>query len=327
MRTEWALDLINENNKQQKLRVIDKAYVAYRLGSQSAEIFLYNLYLTYHPFYYYGYHGKDCEVLPTTKNLTNQENPWEELWALLEAARTHTISDLIAMRKIKEFSERFDSDEWNLLARKIFCKDLAVGLTAKDISQVLDGTEFEIPTFRVARPRRIYRTRDLESFTHGVVIQPEYQGPRIISILAHDDVKMFNTKGTPIIKYQNILYALERIYSRMGHFGVVFDGVIEKGVYYIFDLIDYSAFVSYNDTTKLSNRLNKLELYKDIISQEKNVRIASRRSYSSPSTPPSKAIFRAQFQPNQLNRIIVKDLSSAYFDKNAWLTVNLNSIV
>lgn len=322
------LDITHESSKLQKLRVIDKAYVAYRLGSQSAEIFLYNLYLTYHPFHYYGYHGKDCDVIPSTEGLTHKENPWQELWVLLEAARTHTINDLIAMRKIKELSDRFDSDEWNLLARKIFCKDLAVGLTPDAINSVLANTEFEIPTFRVAQSRRVYRMRDLQHWTTEIVIQPELQGPRIISILAHDDVKMFNTKGSPIIKYQSIHTALERVYSRMGHLGVVLDGVIEKGVYYIFDMVDYSGFVSYNDTTKLSNRLNKLELHKDIISQEKNIRIASRRSYSTTTTPVSKAIFAATFnRTHHSYRIVVKDLGSTYFDKNAWLTVNLNSIV
>ena len=71
MRTEWMLDITDDASKLEKLRVIDKAYVAYRLGSQSAEIFLYNLYLMYHPFHYYGYHGKDCDVIPCTRNLTD----------------------------------------------------------------------------------------------------------------------------------------------------------------------------------------------------------------------------------------------------------------
>ena len=51
---DWIQDLEESNSRLHKEGVIEKALVAARLGSHSAECFLYNCYLAYNPYFMYN---------------------------------------------------------------------------------------------------------------------------------------------------------------------------------------------------------------------------------------------------------------------------------
>ena len=46
-------------------------------------------------------------------------------------------------------SEKFDSDQWNLLARRVLIKDLRCGITSKTLNKIVGKTEWKIPVFEV----------------------------------------------------------------------------------------------------------------------------------------------------------------------------------
>jgi DNA ligase 1 len=139
---DWIQDLEGNDSRLHKEAVIEKALVAARLGSAGAQCFLYNCYLAYNPYFVYG-----VKKVPETKDLTGKDNPWVEFWALTEALRTRSITGNRARDKIEELASRFDSDEWNGLARRVLIKDLRCGISEKTLNKVLGNSEWKIPVF------------------------------------------------------------------------------------------------------------------------------------------------------------------------------------
>jgi len=81
--SDWVRDLEADNSRLHKEGVIEKALVAARLGSASAECFLYNCYLAYNPYFTYN-----VKQVPETEGLEHRENPWVQFWGLCESLRT-----------------------------------------------------------------------------------------------------------------------------------------------------------------------------------------------------------------------------------------------
>ncbi len=61
---DWIHDLESSDSRLHKERVIEKAFMAAKLGSSSAQIFLFNCYLAYNPFYTYN-----IKQVPETENI------------------------------------------------------------------------------------------------------------------------------------------------------------------------------------------------------------------------------------------------------------------
>ena len=139
---DWIEDLESSDSRIHKEKVIEKALMAANLGSATAQIFLFNCYLAYNPFYTYN-----IKQVPETQGLTGCSNPWTEFWALCEALRTRSITGNHMRRMVEECSKKFDSDEWNNLARRVLLKDLRCGISEKTLNKVLGKTDWAIPTF------------------------------------------------------------------------------------------------------------------------------------------------------------------------------------
>jgi hypothetical protein len=138
---DWIIDLSASNSRKHKELVIEKALVAGRLGSTSAEYFLYNCYLCYNPNYKYGFRTVDL-----TENLKHQENPWYDFWGLLESLRTGVFRNCdVARNSVKRLSQRFDSVQWNYVCSRVLCKDLQCGVNRTTFNKVLGNTEWRIP--------------------------------------------------------------------------------------------------------------------------------------------------------------------------------------
>ena len=120
---DWIQDLEESNSRLHKEGVIEKALVAARLGSHSAECFLYNCYLAYNPYFMYN-----IKQVAETSGYEHRENPWVAFWGLCESLRTRTITGNAAREAVQLMSEKFDSEQWNLLARRVLIKDLRCGI-------------------------------------------------------------------------------------------------------------------------------------------------------------------------------------------------------
>lgn len=140
MPADWIKDLKLSARKSHKKRVIERALIAQRLGSQSAECFLFNCYLAYHPGYQYG-----CKKVPITDGIVLQQNPWTKFWGVCEMLRTHSLSRKKLEVIVEDTSLLFNSEEWNTVCRGVLLKNLRCGINIKTLNSVLGKTEWRIP--------------------------------------------------------------------------------------------------------------------------------------------------------------------------------------
>jgi len=137
---DWIRDLKQSPSRSHKERVIEQALIAYRLGSTSAESFLYNIYLAYNPNFQYG-----CKNVPVTQGITDQRNPWEKFWGVCEMLRTDSLSRKKLEVIVEDTSLLFNSEEWNTVCRGVLLKNLRCGINIKTLNKVLGNTEWRIP--------------------------------------------------------------------------------------------------------------------------------------------------------------------------------------
>ena len=128
---DWIRDLESSDSRNHKESVIEKALVASKLGSISAQCFLYNCYLALNPYFVYG-----VKKVPESKGLELKENPWVEFWGMCEALRTRSLTGNRARAAIESMMNRFDTEQWNGLARRVLIKDLRCGVSEKTINKV-----------------------------------------------------------------------------------------------------------------------------------------------------------------------------------------------
>jgi len=186
---DWIEDLESSDSRIHKEKVIEKALMAANLGSATAQIFLFNCYLAYNPFYTYN-----IKQVPETQGLTGCSNPWTEFWALCEALRTRSITGNHMRRMVEECSKKFDSDEWNNLARRVLLKDLRCGISEKTLNKVLGKTDWAIPTFGCQL------ATDSDSHVNklkGMVrLENKLDGVRVLAFLdANNVVTMYSRNG------------------------------------------------------------------------------------------------------------------------------------
>ena len=178
MAAGWIKDLESSDSRIHKEKVIEKALMAAKLGSADAQVFLFNCYQAYNPFYTFN-----VKQVPETADLTGQLNPWPRFWALLENLRTRGISGHAARDAIQDCADHFDSDEWNLLARRVLIKDLRCGISEKTINKVVGKTEWKIPVFTCQlaqdssdQQQKLKGTKRLEVKLDGVRVLAVVQG-------------------------------------------------------------------------------------------------------------------------------------------------------
>jgi DNA ligase-1 len=85
--------------------------------------------------------------VPESANLTDRENPWPAFWGLCESLRTRSVTGGDARRAIDAMMARFDSEQWNGLARRVLIKDLRCGVSEKTINKICGRSQWAIPVF------------------------------------------------------------------------------------------------------------------------------------------------------------------------------------
>lgn len=222
---DWIRDLESSDSRLHKEAVIDKALMAARLGSAGAQCFLFNCYQAYNPFYAFN-----VKQVPETEGLTNKRNPWPTFWALLESLRTRSITGHAARDRIAEVASEFDSDEWNLVCRRVIIKDLRCGISEKTLNKILGKTEWRIPVFTCqlasdsnGRPQDMVGKKRLEQKLDGV---------RVLCVITRNNTVLYSRNGKLFENFPHIISAIDNIKNRLAKLlqqypnGIVLDGEI-----------------------------------------------------------------------------------------------------
>jgi len=281
---DWITDLESSDSRLHKERVIEKALIASKLGSAGAQCFLFNCFLAYNPFYTYN-----IKQVLETQGLIDRPNPWPQFWALCEALRTRSTTGNHMRQQVEECSRLFDSDEWNLLCRRVLIKDLQCGIGEKTLNKVLGNTEWKIPVFTCQlatdstdRPDKLVGNMRLETKLDGV---------RVLAYIAiNGTVTLYSRNGKVFENFPHIVTALENAASviRLKTFageGVVLDGEVigetfqslmkqarrktdadaSDSVFYVFDYLPLADFQRGYWNAQLRKRIDRLESLRDVV--------------------------------------------------------------
>ena len=288
---DWIRDLEGNDSRLHKESVIEKALMAAKLGSANAQCFLFNCYLAYNPFYVYG-----VKKVPETSGLEGKDNPWVEFWALAEGLRTRSITGHKARDQIETMSQRFDSDEWNGLARRVLIKDLRCGISEKTLNKVLGKTEWKIPVFECQlaqdstdQPKKLKGIKRLECKLDGV---------RVLAVVNGTGCTLYSRNGKVFDNFPQVAEFIEE-HRRAFQHGLasggrfVLDGeVVGKSfqelmkqaqrksdvktdgmIYHVFDIIPLDDFERGYWNAQQHKRLDILDRAKGILPEDGCVRI------------------------------------------------------
>ena len=289
----WIRDLESSDSRLHKESVVEKALVAANIGSLDAKCFLRNAWAAYNPFMVYN-----VKKVPETAGITGQANPWDDFWQLLTDLRERSLTGNRARDAMDILSKSFDSDEWNMICRRVLIKDLRCGITEKTLNKVLGKTDYKIPTFTCQlatdstdRPAKMKGTKRLEVKLDGV---------RVMALVTNAGVTLYSRNGKPFDNFPQIAQAIEDNYRqfvnagdmRLGA-GFVLDGEIvgesfqalmkqaqRKSdvettgmVYHIFDIIPLADFERGYWNAQQYKRIAKLESCRDALATTDCLRI------------------------------------------------------
>jgi DNA ligase-1 len=257
--------------------VIEKALMAAKLGSADAQCFLFNCYQAYNPFYVFG-----IRQVPETTGLTGCDNPWTQFWAMLESLRTRSVTGNRAREAIERMSKQFDSEEWNMLARRVLIKDLRCGISEKTINKVVGRTEYKIPIFSCQlaqdstdHPKKMKGIKRLECKLDGV---------RVLAVVSGANVTLYSRNGKEFENFPQIAQAIQDNRKALAvpnhtNYSYVLDGeivgesfqklmkqahrksdaVTDSMVYHMFDIIPLDSFIEGHYNAQQHKRIEMLE--------------------------------------------------------------------
>jgi DNA ligase 1 len=223
MSADWIRDLESSDSRLHKERVIEKALIAARLGSASAQCFLFNAYAAYNPFHVYNIRKVD-----ETQDLTDRPNPWPRFWALLEQLRTRSVTGNDARRAVSDLSKEFDSDEWNMMCRRVLIKDLRCGISEKTLNKVLVNTPWAIPVFSCQLAKDSSdRAQDMQGLKR---LEVKLDGVRVLALISGNGVTLYSRNGRVFDNFlaieDELRENLRHIREALGARQVVLDGEI-----------------------------------------------------------------------------------------------------
>ena len=286
---DWIRDLESSDSRIHKEKVIEKALTAARLGSASAQCFLFNCYQAYNPFYVFN-----VRQVPETQGLTSRANPWPRFWGLLEALRTRSVTGHAARDAIEAISQEFDSDEWNGLCRRVIIKDLRCGVSEKTINKVVGKTEWRIPVFTC---QLATDSNDHPNKMKGVKrVECKLDGVRVLALCTKNRVILYSRNGKQFENFPDIEAQLNRVKDRIsletkGPFvldgeivGESFQALMKQAqrksdvktkdmTYYIFDVVPLADFERGFWNAQQHKRTLMLSINQEHIESEPNLRI------------------------------------------------------
>jgi len=349
---DWIKDLENNDSRIYKEKVIEKALVAAKLGSSSAQCFLYNCYQAYNPFYVFG-----VRQVAETQGLTDRPNPWTRFWALLEALRTRSVTGHAARDAIEEISQDFDSEEWNGLCRRVIIKDLRCGISEKTINKVVGKTEWKIPVFTC---QLATDSNDHQSKMKGVKrIECKLDGVRVLALCTKNRVTLYSRNGKIFENFPDIEQQLNLVKHRIsletkGPFvldgeivGESFQALMKQAqrkdnaktkdmMYYIFDVVPLADFERGFWNAQQHKRTLLLDTNRSEIETQSNLRVMPGMNVDLDTAEGHDVMrrFAEDAVTQGFEGIMIKDLGAPYECKRTtfWLkwkpvmTVDLNIV-
>ena len=342
---DWIKDLESSDSRLHKESVIEKAYMASKLGSASAQCFLFNCYLAYNPFFTYN-----IKQVPETQGLTNKDNPWVDFWSLCESLRTRSITGNHMRRMVDELSQRFDSEEWNNICRRVLIKDLRCGISEKTLNKVLGRSEWAIPTFGCQLAQD--STDQVARLKGEARIETKLDGVRVLAVFNSGVVTLYSRNGKVFNNFSHIENALYECYQEIWQLifnrnpyaeNFVLDGEIigdsfqdlmkqahrkkdadaSDSRYYVFDAIPLIEFQSGSWSVKQHKRIEMLESVRDQFKETDCLRVMPGITVNL-ATPEGHDIMR-RFAEDAVAEgyegIMIKDLDAPYECKRtkSWL--------
>ena len=119
MSASFIKQLNQDNGRIHKEDVLNQALAASKLGSDIASRFLLGLKSCYNPYVTFG-----IKQIPESVGIVDAENPYDEFFELLGSLWRRELTGHDARDAVSEMSERFDSDEWNLLLYTILLLEM-----------------------------------------------------------------------------------------------------------------------------------------------------------------------------------------------------------
>ena len=202
MPADWIRDLESSDSRIHKEKVIEKALMAANLGSTNAQCFLYNVYLALNPYFVYG-----VKKVPESDGRENRENPWVAFWALCESLRTRSVTGGNARAAIEDMMSRFDSTQWNNMARRVLIKDLRCGVSEKTVNKICGNSPWAIPVFTCQlaqdsedHPNKMRGRKRIECKLDGV---------RVLAVVSGTAVNLYSRNGKAFDNFPQIVEAIE----------------------------------------------------------------------------------------------------------------------
>lgn len=291
MMSGWIKDLESSDSRLHKEAVIEKALMASKLGSMEAQGFLFNCYQTYNPFYIFN-----IKKVPETVGLQNKNNPWTKFWGLLEALRTRSVTGNAARLQIDQLSQEFDSEEWNMVCRRVITKDLRCGISEKTLNKILSKTEWRIPTFscQLAQDSADHPAK----LTGPKRLEVKLDGVRVLAVVVGTSITLYSRNGKTFENFPQIEDSIrERLHlfrrHSWGQLRFVLDGEIvgesfqslmrqahrksnaktDNMVYHIFDIMPLDSFERGFDNQTQRRRLETLLKLKSVVETSSNLKI------------------------------------------------------
>jgi len=336
MAADWIRDLESSDSRLHKEAVIEKALMAARLGSASAQCLLYNCYLALNPFFVYG-----VKKVPESVGLVDRDNPWVSFWALCESLRTRSVTGGDAREAIADMMSQFDSDEWNGLARRVLIKDLRCGVSEKTINKICGRSEWAIPVFECQlaqdstdQPHKLKGTKRLEVKLDGVrVLAMCYVRSGTVNLMSRNGKAFANFAHIE----QQLIPHIKRLGGMMFTAGTdfVLDGEIvgesfqalmrqaqrkkdadaSDSIYHVFDVLPMEDFYRGHCNAQQHKRLDQLQLIHRVLAEHcPGIKIMPGMTLDL-DTDDGHVIMR-QFALDSINQgfegIMIKDLDSPY---------------
>jgi DNA ligase-1 len=288
MPAHWIEEMNSSNSRKHKEKTIEKAVASGKLGDKSAIIFLTCSWYAYNPFNTYN-----IKRIPETTGLENRQNPWDEFFSLAVDFAERSITGNAALEAVEVMSQRFDSFQWNNLARNVLLKDLRVGATIKTFNKFLES---KIPVFDCQLATD--SAKHQKKLVGKKILQRKLDGVRAITIVENGQAFMYSRNGKPFLNFHHIENQLSNIAhhvsKRLGFLNkFVIDGEVmsedfqklmkqahrkydaEAGdsVYHIFDIMPWNSFVDGKCNTAQFQRTADIELVRSLFEPLQNVEI------------------------------------------------------
>jgi DNA ligase-1 len=197
MAADWIRDLESSDSRLHKEQVIEKALMAAKLGSASAQGFLYNCYLALNPYYVYG-----VKKVPESDGLEDRPNPWTRFWALCESLRTRSVTGGDAQAAIRAVMADFDSEQWNGMARRVLIKDLRCGVSEKTINKICKNSDWRIPTFECQLAQD--STDQPNKLKGRMRLEVKLDGVRVLAVFNGHSVTLYSRNGKEFHNFKEI---------------------------------------------------------------------------------------------------------------------------